>query len=244
MFTKVVILAAGKGTRMKSELPKVLVPFRGEPMIKRLVASVIESGVDTRPVIVVSPTNADLIKEALKGHDCLYAVQGEQLGTGHALLSAQEALEGAERVLVFCGDHPFVRQETVRKLSEARNDSVSMAVVEVEDFEDWRKVFFHWGRVIRENDVLKEIIEFKDASEHIREIKSVNPSFYCFNAEWLRNNIAKLQNNNIQKEYYLTDLIKLAFEEKRIIESFAIEPQQAIGINSVEDLEIAEGLFE
>jgi bifunctional UDP-N-acetylglucosamine pyrophosphorylase/glucosamine-1-phosphate N-acetyltransferase len=243
-MTKIVILAAGKGKRMKDELPKVLVPLKGKPMIEYLIQSIINSGVDSRPVIVVSPDNKDLIKEELKNYNCKYAVQDKQLGTGHALLCAKDVIsEAAENIIVFYGDHPFVKSETIKKLAEIHEGDITMMTTKVEDFQGWRKNFYSWGRIIRENNEIQSIVEFKDAGVKEREVKEVNPGFYCFNKDWLFSNIEKLENNNAQKEYYLTDLIKIASEQNIKINSMLIDAREAIGINSREELEIAEGLI-
>ncbi len=241
---KIVVLAAGKGARMKSELPKVLTPLNGVPMVERLVRSILGSGADKEPIIVVSPENKRLVKSALKKYGCRYAVQDKQLGTGHALARAKDLLMGdtAKNIIVFYGDHPLVRPKTIKKLAEARVTAVSMMTVKLEDFNGWRKNFYHWGRVLREGDEIKGIKEFKDANRREREIKEVNPGFYRFDKGWLFRNIEKLKNNNKQKEYYLTDLIKIAVEQDIIIGSMPIDPREAIGVNSKEELKAAEKL--
>lgn len=242
-MTKIIILAAGKGTRMKSKLPKVLNPIKGEPMINHLLKSVKWSGVDERPVIVVSSANVDLIKKALRNFNCRYAVQKEQLGTGHAVSSARRSTQGAERIIVLYGDHPFLKKETINKMAVLKNSAISLATVKVKDFKNWRQNFFHWGRIIRKGEKITAIMEFKDATDKEKKIKELNPALYSFDAEWLWKNLKKLKNENAQKEYYLTDLIKLAFSEGQKIDSFEITASEAIGINSKDELEVAEGLI-
>jgi len=117
-----------------------------------------------------------------------------------------------------------------------------MITTEVSDFDGWQKCFYQWGRIIRENGQVKENVEFRDASEEIKKIKEVNPSMYCLATDWLWDNLAKLDNRNAQKEYYLTDLVKLAFEQKLKVNTFHLEPKEVIGINSPEELAIAESL--
>ncbi len=229
---------------MKSELPKVLAPLKGRPMIEYLIMSILDSGVDRNPIIIVSPENKGLIRPALKKYNCRYAIQDEQLGTGRALACAKELIGGmAEDVVVFYGDHPFVKPGTIKKLVEARNGVITMMTVKLEDFNGWRKNFYNWGRVVREGDKIKEIMEFKDADDKEKEIKEVNPGFYRFNKKWLFNNIEKLKNNNAQKEYYLTDLIKIATKQNVEINSMPIDSREAIGVNSKEELEAAEKLI-
>jgi bifunctional UDP-N-acetylglucosamine pyrophosphorylase/glucosamine-1-phosphate N-acetyltransferase len=240
---KIIILAAGQGTRMKRDLPKVLAPLNGRPMIEYLLKSVKWAGVDENPVIVVSPSNKNLIKKALRNFNCCYAVQKEQLGTGHAVLAARRLAAGAQRIIILYGDHPFLKKETINKMASLKKAVITLATVKVSDFKSWRKNFFHWGRIVRKGGQVAGIIEFKDASKKEKKISEVNPALYSFDANWLWKNLKKLQNNNAQKEYYLTDLIKFAFREGLKIGSFKIDPREAIGINSKEELEAAERLL-
>jgi len=241
---QIVILAAGKGTRMKHELPKVLVPIKDKPMIGYLLQAIDDSSIDGRPILVVSPDNKDIMKETLASYDCDYVVQDKQLGTGHALSCALNGMNGeVDRVVSFYGDHPFVRPETIKKLAEYKNGAITMITTIVPDFNDWRKNFYHWGRIIRHNDRVEAIVEFKDASDEIRDIKEVNPGFYCFEYGWLKKNINKLKDQNAQQEYYLTDLIQIACSQGIKVSTLSIDPEEAIGINSKEELEVAESLI-
>ena len=245
-MTKIVILAAGKGVRMNSNLPKVLVPLSGRPIIEYLVRSIIEAKVDNQPILVVSPDNKEVIKKSLAAYNCEYAIQEEQLGTGHALACAR-GLFGPEvkNVISFYGDHPFVRSDTVKKLVASHKGVITMVTVRVDDFDDYRRNFYYWGRIIRgEDGEVKKIVEFKDATETEKKIKEVNPGFYCFDKDWVCANIDKLKNDNKQKEYYLTDLVGLAFAQGRKINTITIDPRQAVGINSPEELAIAESLIQ
>lgn len=242
---KIVILAAGKGVRMNSDLPKVLMPLAGRPIIEYLLHSITEAKVDGRPIIVVSPDNKEIMAETLDKYNCDYAMQEEPLGTGHALACAR-GLFGPEvkNVISFYGDHPFVRAETVKKLADSHQGVITMVTVKVDDFNDYRKNFYHWGRIVRDkNGEVKKIVEFKDATEEEKNIKEVNPGFYCFDKNWVCDNIDKLKNNNKQKEYYLTDLIGLAFGQNHKINTITIDPRQAVGINSPKELVIAESLI-
>jgi bifunctional UDP-N-acetylglucosamine pyrophosphorylase/glucosamine-1-phosphate N-acetyltransferase len=237
---KVVILAAGQGKRMGAAMPKVLVKIKGRPMIEYLVRAVIKSGIDHHPIIVVSPDNKELIKQALRKYNCRYAVQAKQLGTGHALACAKKAIgQKAEHVFCFYGDHPFIKATTIRRIGYSHNGVITMMTAAIKDFKGWRKNFYHWGRVLRNYGHIKAIVEFKDADEKIRRVREVNPAIYCFNAKWLWRHIDKLKNDNVQQEYYLTDLIKQAFKEGERVESFPIDPEEAMGINTKEELAIA-----
>jgi bifunctional N-acetylglucosamine-1-phosphate-uridyltransferase/glucosamine-1-phosphate-acetyltransferase GlmU-like protein len=228
---------------MNSDLPKVLLPIKGRAMIKYLIESISRTKINSRPIVVVSPDNKEAIKEALKEYELDLAVQSEQLGTGHAVSSAREFIsDDVKNIIVLYGDNPFITSASIEKLLENHKNKVSMMTVEVEDFSDWRKNFYHWGRIIRKDGEIEKIIEFKDAVDEVKEIKEVNPALFCFDSAWLWENIEKLKNDNNQKEYYLTDLIKIAFEQNIIINSSLIEAREAIGINSLEELEVAKGL--
>lgn len=240
MKNKVVILAAGKGTRMGSDLPKVLVEINGLPMIEHLIISVLKSGLDERPIVVVSPSNHNIISKTLKKYPLDFVIQEEQLGTGNAVAVTKNSIsEDVDNVFVFNGDHPFISSHSMLNLSNNHKNKVSMMVVELENFSDWHDIFYNWGRIIKNGDNIKEIIEFKDASDEVKKVLSVNPAIYCFDRKWLFDNIFTLKNNNNQKEYYLTDLIKMAFDQKSDINFCLINASEGLGINSIIDLENA-----
>lgn len=243
---KIVILAAGKGTRMKSDLPKVLIEFKGQPMIKHLLASVGQSGVDDKPVIVVGHQRENVINAL--GEKYTYVIQEEQLGTGHAVRSAEEVLrDTSENIMVLPSDHPFISPETIQKLSGkhlASGAKITMATVKLSDFEDWRKVFYtSFSRIIRDKngEIIKDV-QFRDATPEEKEVTEVNPIFFCFEAKWLWEKLRTLKTDNDQKQYYLTDLIKIAMEESLKIETIQIDPHEALAANSKDELEILEGL--
>lgn len=243
-MNKIVILAAGQGKRMGSELPKVLVPIKGKPMIEYLIKAIKKSGIDKEPVIVVSPDNKEIIQKALRRYKCKFAIQEEQLGTGHALLCAKEIIgDRADHILCCYGDHPFIKSATIKRIGRSHNGVITMMTTGVKDYKGWRKNFFHWGRVLRNHGHIKSIVEFKDADDKIKKIREVNPAIYCFQTSWLWRNIKKIKNNNAQKEYYLTDLIKSAFIQGENVESFPIDPEEAMGINTKEELKIAKKLI-
>jgi len=244
-MTRIVILAAGRGTRMNSELPKALVPLHGRPMIRYLMDSILAAGIDPRPILVVSPDNADLIQKELKDYPLEYVVQEQALGTGHAVLAAQPLVgEPVTNVLVLYGDHPFLTSASLKKCADAAPSSLIMLTTKLADFDDWRRNFYQWGRIVRNSpgDIAR-IVEFKDASEEERLITEVNPAVMCFNRAWLKQSLTQLDNNNSQGEYYLTDLVKIAFNEGHPVHAIAITPPEAMGINRLEELKIAEELL-
>lgn len=243
----VVVLAAGKGSRMKKDIPKVLVPVGGRPMLSYIVDAISHSGVCKKPIIVASPDNVNLLKNIV-GADCNeFVLQDKQLGTGHALRCAESAIpSSSEYVLVLYGDHPFIQPETIRKLAHEaiRQDAViTMMTAMVLDFFDWRSIFFSWGRIIRESNDIVGIIEYKDANEEVRLITEVNPGLYCFKKSWLLSAIGFLNNQNSQNEYYLTDLIKIAIAQKFTINGIPVDIWQTIGVNTPEELQVAERIL-
>jgi len=247
-MTRIIILAAGKGTRMNSELPKVLVSLKGRPMIQYLMDAVKAAGVDPRPILIVSPSNQEIIQTALKDYETEYVVQAEQLGTGHAVACARAVLDRDDRkidnIVVLYGDHPFLTSESIKKFASINSEVLTIMPTSLPDFEGWRQNFYHWGRMVRGLDgKIEKIVEFKDASVEEKLITEVNPGFMRFNKDWLFKNIDDLTNENKSKEYYLTDMVKVAFESGQPVGAINIGPHEAIGINSLEELTIAESLI-
>lgn len=244
MKTKIVILAAGKGTRMGSDLPKVLIPLNGKPMLHYLMDSVAAAGVDDCPVVVVSPSNKEIISDALSSYKVEFAIQEQQLGTGHAVASARAAVPAeAENLLVLYGDHPFVTTDSLVQFGKLEPAALTIMPTVLPGFHDWYHNFYHLGRIDRdEKGEVRGIIEYKDASDAEKTITEINLGFMCFNKEWLFSNIDKLQDNNKAHEFYLTDMVKIAVSQGYAIGTLPIEPREAMGINSLEELKIAEGL--
>lgn len=243
---QIVILAAGNGKRMQSgDTPKVLVEVSGKPMINHLLESVHESGIDRQPAVVVS-YQADKVMETL-GDKYIYIHQPERLGTGHAVRCGKSQLEGlSKHVLVLYGDHPFVSPDMIRRLAQTHQETeatLTMATVAVPDYLGWRSSFSDFGRIKRdERGNIEKIIEKKDATPEELELKEVNPSYFCFQASWLWPSLYRLTNHNVQGEYYLTDLVKLAQSERKRIATVAIEPIDALGVNTPEQRALLEEL--
>jgi len=244
-MTQIVILAAGKGTRMGQDIPKVLVPLNGQPMIQYLMEQVKEAAVDSQPIVIVSPDNQEIIKQALSDYQVEYAIQDQQLGTGHAVSCAREKIKSAtNKIIVLYGDHPFLTASSIKKFAALEPEAVTVMPTVLPDFSGWHHNFYGWGRFVRnEEGEIKAIVEAKDASEEQKQITEVNPGFMCFNKEWLFANIDKLKNNNNAKEFYLTDMVGIAFKEGYKVGTVMIEPKEAMGINSLEELKIAESLL-
>ncbi len=244
--TKVVILAAGKGKRMQSEVPKPLVKIAGKPMIEYLVARVEEAGIDTRPIVVVAPDTLELFQRAL-GERADYVLQTEQLGTGHALKVAREACGDAKNLLVLYGDHPFIPALVMRKLTQLarqHHQALVMLTAKVPNFEGDYQGFKAWGRILRDHDgQVTALREFKDATPEEREITELNPAIYVLPAPWVWENLASLTNKNAGGEYYLTDLVERACLQGLTIASQTVEALEVMGINTPAELRLAENML-
>lgn len=242
-MNKIVILAAWKGKRMESEIPKILVPVKWKPMIHYLIESIIASWVDSNPIIVVSKDNNELVRSSLKNYNCEFVIQEEQLWTWHAMFCVKKQINpDIQKIICLYWDHPFIKSSTIKQIADS-NSILSIITTKVENFEWWLTNFWHWWRIVRDWDKMKEIVEFKDATDEQKQIEELNSAIYSFDTTWLWQNIDKIQNHNNQKEYYLTDLIKMAFEQWIAINSLHIDPIEAIWINSKEELEVVEKII-
>lgn len=242
----IVILAAGQGKRMQNkEVPKVMTLFDGKPLIRYVIDAVHSSGISERPAIVIG-YGADQVKAEL-GPDYDYVYQVEQLGTGHAVACAREHLQDKKgSVMVLYGDMPFITPETIRNLADTRRNSgsiLTMGTVTVDDFNDWRQSLSSFGKIIRNiQGAVESIVEIKDATPEQLFVRECNPSFFCFDAIWLWKNLSELKNNNTQGEYYLTDLVGIAREHGDTIATIDIDAREALGVNTVQELELASKL--
>lgn len=201
----IIILAAGKGTRMHSDLPKVLHPIGGRPLLQHVIDSARELGAEQ--LLTVVGHGADQVKERITGDDITFVEQTEQLGTGHAVQQALPHLRDQAKVLVLYGDVPLIRASTLEKLIAAVNSQqMALLTMTMEDPTGY-------GRIVRgpEGEV-QAIVEQKDATEEQRKITETNTGILAATAEHLRAWLPQLSNNNAQGEYYLTDLIALAHQ--------------------------------
>lgn len=201
--TKTVILAAGHGTRMVSEKPKVLHEVGGKTMLDYVISASKAAGADDIAVIV--GYKADVVRAALPEN--LTAIeQKEQLGTGHAVLQALPFFENFEgNVLVLVGDAPLVRKETLEELVKAHEEGGFSATVLTAVFDDPTG----YGRIVKEGEELIKIVEHKDATQEERSIKEINSGMYCFDAQALKTALQAINSDNVQGEYYLTDTIEI-----------------------------------
>ncbi len=229
MATAALILAAGKGTRMKSDLVKVMHELEGRPMITYPVTAAKALGAERFALVVGH--QADRVREYYAADATISIVlQEEQLGTGHAVACAGEFLAGCDGdVLILCGDVPLITQETLRSLMAvhvAHGGTVTVLTARLADP-------LGYGRVIKDatGRVLR-IVEQKDATIAEREVTEINSGIYCVNAAFLRDAVMKISNDNAQKEYYLTDIIGLATGQGHACYTHTVgDPAEVMGIN-------------
>lgn len=240
-----IILGAGKGTRMNegrvSSIPKVMFEVCGRPIIHYAVEAIKKAGI--KKIVLIVGYKKEMIEDYMSDK-VEYAVQEEQLGTGHAVMMAKEALKDkAEAILICYGDMPLFNPETIKRLMadyENERPTIAMLSVVFENPEHWA-----YGRLVRnERGGVIKSIEQKDCTPEELKIKECNPCFYIFNAHWLWQNLDQLKTENVQKEYYLTDLIGIACEQgKKIIAVKVSEETEALGINTPEHLKQAEEIL-
>src|SRR3989338_4532957 len=229
--TAIVILAAGDGKRMKSELPKMMHTLAGKPLVEHVLDNAVSSGLCEKPIVVVSARHT-LVQDYLK-EKAEYVIQQEQLGTGHAVAVTESKLAGlVDEVIVLYGDMPFLKAESIRKLAQhhAKSSAVlTLFTTTPSDFSGWQRAFYAFGRIIRDTaGNIARVVDVRDASEKELEIKEVSTCFFCFKADWLWDHLKKLNKNNAQQEYYLTDLLKMAFDEGAKVESLDLDTKEAI----------------
>ena len=232
-----IILAAGKGTRMKSDLVKVLHPILGLPMLSYPIDLSV-NGIKAEKTIVVIGFQADRIKERFQDPRVQFALQGEQLGTGHAVLQAIPFLKSfTGTVLILCGDVPLVKAETLHSFIDAfheKGSSLSVLTTVVEQP-------FGYGRIVRsEEGWLERIVEEKDATEEERLIREINTGTYCVKASLLIQELREIGQKNVQGEYYLTDLVEIARKKGlRCSAHWVADAVEVMGINTRVDLAVA-----
>ena len=237
--TKAIILAAGKGTRMGSELPKVLHTVAGRPMIEHSIERARQAGVG--PIVVVVGYRAEAVRDALKSAGVQFAEQADQRGTGHAVAQATPFLEGFDgNVLVLYGDMPLLRPSTIRSLADTLEDTGAAAVVLTIELDNPPA----FGRIVRDGDgrVIR-MVEARDASVEELAIREVNVGAYCFDAVALLWALDRLRNDNDQGEYYLTDVIEILVSAGRPVETVVAGTlEETLGINDAFHLQFAERL--
>lgn len=222
-----VILAAGKGTRMKSEQPKVLHTIAGKAMVHFPIEAASRLGIE-RTVLVVGH-GAEAVRQETGDCGIAYAVQAEQLGTGHALLCAREALMEFDGALILlAGDVPLIQTDTLEDLVRQHEQAQAAVTVLTMELDNP----FGYGRIVREDGAVVRIVEQKDATPSEQALNEVNTGIYCFDARFVFESLGKLGTDNAQGEYYLTDVLEMAVKEGRIVEAALLNcPEEAMGIN-------------
>jgi len=236
----VIVLAAGKGTRMKSSIAKVLHPIKNQPLLYYVLESLVPLNPDFS-VLVVGFQSA-VVKESFSNRGLIFVEQKEQLGTGHAAQQAKLALHDfSGDVLVVCGDMPLIKSQTLVDLVTRHREKKSACTVLTLK----SSVKKDFGLVIRdEQGSVSKIVECKDASEDEKKVDEFNSGVYCFDKHLFLKALDEIGNNNIQKEYYLTDTIEYIVNNGFLVESLQIRDNtQLLGINTQEDLSLAEKIL-
>jgi bifunctional UDP-N-acetylglucosamine pyrophosphorylase/glucosamine-1-phosphate N-acetyltransferase/UDP-N-acetylglucosamine pyrophosphorylase len=223
---------------MRSELPKVLAPLAGRPLLRYVVDALRAAGV--KEIVLVVGYRADLVEQEFAGErDIHYAMQSEQLGTGHAVMMCRPQLERHRGpVAVVTGDSPMLQPSSLRTLLEAQARQQAACVLGTVFRDDPTG----WGRIVRDaSGEFAGIVEEKDATAAQRAIREVNPSTYVFDANELRRVLDELQNSNSQGEYYITDAPAILLAAgKKVLALDALQPCESLSINSPEDLQAVE----
>ena len=245
--TQIIILAAGKGTRMGGDIPKALTHLGHQSMIEHVLDTVESLEMKHKPICVIG-YKADMVRDVL-GDRATYALQEEQKGTGHAVSCAMPLLDPKiERVLVLYADQPYVSTETIHNLIHLKQNSensLAIATAMIEDDDLFMNQFYGFGRIIRDDHGhIKSIVECKDANDEERAIREVNPAYFCCDIPWVIECLRMLKNDNSQGEYYLTDLVNIAFEESHYIDSIQINEKEALGANTPEQLAVLESYLD
>ena len=230
-----IILGAGKGTRMKSDLPKVMMPVCGKQMIRHILDTLEKANV-TQIVTVIAP-DGDLVKKEVAPYPT--CIQFKQQGTGDAVKSAKDLLNNFDGdILVIFGDQPLYTTETITKLINKRREGYSIVCLGFTPDDAAR-----YGRLIMENGELKRIVEYKDANEQERAVKFCNSGMMCFDGKVMFNILDEITNENAAQEYYLTDAIAIALSKGLKCSAVECPVDEAAAANTQEELAFLEKLL-
>lgn len=234
----VIILAAGQGTRIKSKFPKVTHKVCGKEMVNHVIDTMKKANLNNIDVVIGK--GAELVKECTASRNVEYSIQPEQLGTGHAVKCAKDFLQGKEGVVaIFAGDAPLITVETVEELINTHLKSKNVATVLSALIDDPTG----YGRIVRKDGQVEKIVEQKDCNEEEKNINEVNSAIYCFDIESLLLTLDKIDNNNVQGEYYLTDVIGILKSEGKLVGAFITNFEETVGVNSRVQLAEAEKIL-
>ncbi len=236
------VMAAGKGTRMKSELPKVLFPVCGRPMIEYVLDALDEAGVDR--IVVIVGYRADLVRETLGARPGIeFVEQTEQLGTGHAVMVCRETLEDYEGpVFVIAGDSPMIQADSVRALLDDYDRQPAACILGTAHKEEP----FGLGRIVRDGEGrFTGIVEERDATEEQRRITEVNMSYYILRCPDLLAALDEIRPDNTQGEYYITDVPGVFLRQEKPVRALQVlKPCEVLAINTADELEIVEAAMQ
>lgn len=238
---KAVILAAGKGTRMKSDLPKVIHEALGKPMVEYSIEAAHEAGAELSDICLVVGHGAEQVKKVV-GDKVNYVVQEEQLGTGHAVKCAEKFIGKDGITMVLCGDTPLITGKTLKRLVDthiSEGNAVTVLTAEVENPTGYGRIIKDiWGKFVK-------IVEQKDATDEEQRVNEINSGMYVFNSEALTKALKLLKNDNKQGEYYLTDTIEIikAHGLGEVSTLVIDDVDETKGVNSPEQLKEAESIL-
>lgn len=237
MALKALIMAAGKGTRMRSNLPKVIHSAHGKPMVVRILETLKKLVVDESILILGYKKEEILEKISEYTNDISYVVQKEQLGTGDAIIRAKEKLEDYDGdIIILCGDTPLIKTVTLENLYNFYKEEKASGIILTANF----KNPFGYGRIKKENGKVLKIVEENEATLEEKLIKEVNAGVYIFNSKELFVALDKIDNNNEKGEYYLTDVIEIMAKENKKIVTYQLEDSvEILGVNSKVELALA-----
>ena len=229
--TTVIILAAGKGTRMNSDIPKVIHEINNKSLIMHVIDSA--KTLNPKQIIVIVGFKKQLVKENLRNNSVDFVEQTQQLGTGHAIKMCLPALKSFNgNVLILSGDVPLIKPDTLNAFINLHNQNKCLASLITTDLDNPKG----YGRIIKENNRFIQIKEHKDATDIEREIKEINSGIYIFDSTILKEKIPLIKDNNIQKEFYLTDIFNF-IDNDRISTYKTLDSLEISGINTIEQLQ-------
>jgi bifunctional UDP-N-acetylglucosamine pyrophosphorylase/glucosamine-1-phosphate N-acetyltransferase len=231
------ILAAGAGTRMKSDLAKVLHPLCGKPLVRHAAEAARQAGLQR--IIVVVGHQADQVRQALAGQDAAFVLQAERKGTGHAVMMADGQLRDfAGDLLVLYGDVPLIRPATITSLLRRHREEGNACTMLTTVLDDAGA----YGRVVRDDrGLVARIVENKDASPEEKAIREINPAIYCFDNPALQTALREIEPNNRQGEYYLTDVIGIFRARGLAVAAVVVDDsREVLGINTPDELAACE----
>jgi bifunctional UDP-N-acetylglucosamine pyrophosphorylase/glucosamine-1-phosphate N-acetyltransferase len=238
--TAAVVLAAGLGKRFGADHAKVMAHFHGRPLVQWVTDALHEAGI--KRVVVVIGHHGEEIEQLYAGQSVEFVWQRERLGTGHAVRQCEIHLRGHHgHILVLLGDAPCVRPDTIRDLLSLHHDSGAAATILSAEVDDPTG----YGRIVRAADgTVDRIVEHRDADDATRAIREISSGMIAFRSELLWSNLERVDNDNAQGEYYLTDVIGFLRDDgHKVMAYIAPDPREVLGVNSPDDLRLLESLF-